>query len=261
MIRAAAFSCRHRHWRPGHRFGARRVPPRAAVRPALACLAMANAGPGTNGSAVRFITVAPTPWLNFKHRSSAAVTDPGRPRRRRRDRRRATGAMDRRRDAVVIESITVECRRLIQIVSVPVCYRHPTARPTSAAPGASGPICRTALTSAAVGFQCPSCVAEGRASTLDVVSVLAPSPPSVARGDDPSVSTCWPTSSRLTSGTSLLTGLDNISTDYGMAPCTIAVEDQFPGSSPRRSCTPASGHIGFQHAGPLDARGPSSSRS
>ena len=57
---------------PGYTFDDEIHPELQFDRPYL--LAMANAGPGTNGSQF-FITVGPTTWLNFKHTIFGKVAD------------------------------------------------------------------------------------------------------------------------------------------------------------------------------------------
>lgn len=90
---------------PGYRFGDEFHPELAFDRPYL--LAMANAGPGTNGSQF-FITVAPTPHLNFRHTIFGEVAD-----QPSRDVVSAiagvpTGRADRPVEPVVIESVEID---------------------------------------------------------------------------------------------------------------------------------------------------------
>jgi peptidyl-prolyl cis-trans isomerase A (cyclophilin A) len=90
---------------PGYRFADEFHPELQFDRPYL--LAMANAGPGTNGSQF-FITVGPTPHLNRRHTIFGEVADG--PSREVVDRIStvATGSADRPVQDVVLQSVVVE---------------------------------------------------------------------------------------------------------------------------------------------------------
>jgi peptidyl-prolyl cis-trans isomerase A (cyclophilin A) len=89
---------------PGYRFEDEFHPELNFDRPYL--LAMANAGPGTNGSQF-FITVAPTTWLNRKHSIFGEVTDPESQKVVDAIAKTKTGNMDRPIQAVTISSVTI----------------------------------------------------------------------------------------------------------------------------------------------------------
>ncbi|MDP9643319.1 peptidyl-prolyl cis-trans isomerase A (cyclophilin A) [Actinopolyspora lacussalsi] len=90
---------------PGYTFSDEFHPELQFNRPYL--LAMANAGPNTNGSQF-FISVAPTTWLNYKHTIFGEVADQESRNVVDEIANTATGQGDRPVNDIVIEKVTIE---------------------------------------------------------------------------------------------------------------------------------------------------------
>ena len=111
---------------------------------------------------------------------------------------------------------------------VPVCYRHPDRETYIRCARCERPICPDCMTSASVGFQCPECIADGRASVREPRTVLGAR--SISR---PYVTLTLIGINVVLFGLELLSkadpssGTNAIATQFGMWPIGVAVNNEY----------------------------------
>jgi membrane associated rhomboid family serine protease len=122
---------------------------------------------------------------------------------------------------------------------VPVCYRHPDRETYIRCNRCERPICPDCMTSAAVGFQCPECVAEGKASVRPVRTRLGARVPTKPYVTYTLIGLCV-----IVFGLQTVVGSDEIARDYAMNPVYVTVADQY-----YRLVTSMFLHYGIVHIG------------
>ena len=105
---------------------------------------------------------------------------------------------------------------------MPVCYRHSDRETYIRCNRCERPICPDCMTSAAVGFQCPECVAQGAASVRPVRTRLGAKVPTRPYVTYVLIALCL-----AGFGYEYLRGMNEVATDFAMRPAYIAVFDQY----------------------------------
>ncbi len=105
---------------------------------------------------------------------------------------------------------------------MPVCYRHPDRETYIRCTRCERPICPDCMTSASVGFQCPECVAEGRASVRPVRSRLGARVPTRPYVTFALIGICV-----AAFGWELARGIDTVANDWALSPVDVAVSNQY----------------------------------
>jgi membrane associated rhomboid family serine protease len=111
---------------------------------------------------------------------------------------------------------------------VPVCYRHPDRETYIRCTRCERSICPDCMISASVGFQCPQCVAEGKASAPVIKTRLGAK--AIAR---PYVTFALIGLNVVAFALTMLSradpqsGLDQVTADYGMWPIGVALGDEY----------------------------------
>ena len=122
---------------------------------------------------------------------------------------------------------------------MPVCYRHPGRETYIRCNRCERPICPDCMTSAAVGFQCPECVAEGRASVPAERSVLGTKVPT-----KPYVTYAIIALNVIAFGYEFLVGQNAAAQRWSMSGVNVAVFDEY-----YRLVTSMFLHYGLLHIG------------